>query len=357
MHLEQTAHALFLAWTGVVNVCTWSHLTWINAEEHQTTNIRVGSNLEREGRGGRILRGNTVFLLTCCGVSTDDVGSIHWRRQEGTNIVEQCLYTLVLERRTTQHRSALHSQCTLADGCNDFLFGDRVGIFEIFLHESLVKFSGRLEKFSSPLFSLILEVGRDIVDFKLSTLSLIMPNDGLHLDQVNETLESLFAADRDNERHGVGTENILHLGQHVKVVGTRAVHLVHITQTRYIVFVSLTPYGLRLGLNTTNGAICSHSAVEYAQRALYLSGKVNVSRGVDQVDLELFVVIVPVACSCSWCDGDTTLLLLSHPVHRCTTFVHLTNLVGLSGVEQNTLRCRCLTGIDVGHNTDITGQM
>ena len=35
----------------------------------------------------------------------------------------------------------------------------------------------------------------------------------------------------------------------------------------------------------------------------------------------------------------------------------IANLVGLSGVEQDTLRSGRLTGIDVGHDTEVTSQM
>ena len=78
------------------------------------------------------------------------------------------------------------------------------------------------------------------------------------------------------------------------------------------------------------------------------------SRGVDQVDLVLLTHIVPESRRCGRGDRDTTLLLLNHPVHGSGTLVGLTDLMGLTRVEQNTLRRRGLTGIDVSHDTDIT---
>ena len=54
-------------------------------------------------------------------------------------------------------------------------------------------------------------------------------------------------------------------------------------------------------------------------------------------------------------DGDTTFLFLDHPVHGGLAFVNLADLVGTAGVEEDTVSSSRLTGVDVGHDTDITG--
>ena len=69
------------------------------------------------------------------------------------------------------------------------------------------------------------------------------------------------------------------------------------------------------------------------------------------------VVPLPVTCCSSRSNSNTTFLLLSHPVHCCGTVMHLTYLVCLTGVEENTLRRCGLSGIDVSHDTDVTSQM
>ena len=184
-----------------------------------------------------------------------------------------------------------------------------------------------------------------------------MPKDSLHLDKIYDTFESLLTSDRNNERNRISAKHFLHLTQNVKIVSTRTVHLVYIAETGNIIFVSLTPYSFRLRLYTAYSAICSNSSVKNTQRTLNLSSEVNVSRSVNQVNLELLVVIVPVASGGSRCDSNTTLLLLSHPVHCSSTIVNLTNLMSFTCIEKDTLRSCCLTGIDVSHNTDITGQM
>ena len=81
------------------------------------------------------------------------------------------------------------------------------------------------------------------------------------------------------------------------------------------------------------------------------------SRGVDQVDLVLFVLIVPECGGSGRGNGDTALLLLNHPVHRSAAFVYLTDLVGFTRVKKDPLRRGGLTGIDVCHDTDIASVM
>ena len=71
-----------------------------------------------------------------------------------------------------------------------------------------------------------------------------MPEDSFHLDEVNHTFESLLCTDRNLNGAGICAENVLELTHNLEEVGTRAVHLVDIADTGYIVFVSLTPYSL-----------------------------------------------------------------------------------------------------------------
>ena len=46
--------------------------------------------------------------------------------------------------------------------------------------------------------------------------------------------------------------------------------------------------------------------------------------------------------------------LMNHPVHRGAAVVHLADLVGLTRVEKDSLGCGGLTGVDVGHDADVT---
>ena len=71
--------------------------------------------------------------------------------------------------------------------------------------------------------------------------------------------------------------------------------------------------------------------------------------GVNDVDLVFF----PETGGGSGGNGDASLLLLLHPVHGGGTVVHLTDLVGDTCVEKDSLGSCCLTSIDVCHDADV----
>ena len=114
--------------------------------------------------------------------------------------------------------------------------------------------------------------------------------------------------------------------------------------------VSLSPNGFRLRLHTALGAQHGHTAVQHAQGALHLDRKVHVTRGVDDIDAG----VTPETGGRGGGDGDTTLLLLLHPVHGRRSLMGIADLMGLTGIVQDTLGQRGLTSIDVCHDTDVS---
>ena len=122
-------------------------------------------------------------------------------------------------------------------------------------------------------------------------------------------------------------------------VGTDAVILVDERDARNVEVAGLTPHGLGLRLHASNSVEHGNSAVEDAERTLDLGREVHVARGVDDLNTVGGTVLhvaalVPEARGGSGGDGHAALLLLDHPVHGGSTLVHLTDLVGLTGVVQ-----------------------
>src|SRR5262249_29638458 len=134
------------------------------------------------------------------------------------------------------------------------------------------------------------------------------------------------------------------------IVGSGAVHLVYECNSRHTVFVRLTPHGFRLGLNTTDCTKDRNSAMQDAERAFDLGGKVNVTRSIDNVD----AMVVPKTGRRGGCYRDSAFLFLLHPIHGRGAFMHLTDFVVDTGVIENPLRCGGLAGIDVRHDADIS---
>ena len=113
----------------------------------------------------------------------------------------------------------LHSTATLADSSEELLLWNILTI-EVKLHNLVIEVSSTLEELITPLSSLISQVSRNILYIILSTHSLIVPENSLHLDQVNYTLEVLLCTNRNLNSNRISTQDILHLLNCLKEVST-----------------------------------------------------------------------------------------------------------------------------------------
>src|SRR5690606_17642955 len=143
----------------------------------------------------------------------------------------------------------------------------------------------------APLLSVVSHFGGNVDIFELRALAGFVPDDRLHLDEVDHALERVFSTDGQHDGHGVGLQTQLELVIHLEEVGAGTVHLVDEREAGHAVLVRLAPYGFRLGLNTAHSAIHHHGAVEHTHGTLHLNGEVHVSRGVDDVDAVLGVIV------------------------------------------------------------------
>ena len=129
-------------------------------------------------------------------------------------------------------------------------------------------------------------------------------------------------------------------------VGADPVHLIDKADARHLISVRLPPDRLGLRLDAGDAVKYHQSPVEHPEAAFHLGGKVNVPRGIDDID----TMITPVAGGRRRGNGDTALPLLLHPVHDGGAFVYLTDFIGASGIIEYPLGDGCLTGIDMSDN-------
>ena len=81
------------------------------------------------------------------------------------------------------------------------------------------------------------------------------------------------------------------------------------------------------------------------------------SWSINDINAMIYAVPFPVACGSSAGNRNTAFLFLLHPVHRRRTLVYFANLVRNTGVVKDPFGRGRLTGIDVGHDADIPGQI
>jgi hypothetical protein len=179
----------------------------------------------------------------------------------------------------------------------------------------------------------------------------LVPDQGLHADEVDHPPEPALGPDGDLDHRGLGVEAVADLVDGAEEVGADSVHLVDEADARDPVLVGLTPHGLRLGLDPRHRVEHGDGTVEDPQRPLDLDGEVDVTRGVYDVDPS----VLPTARGCRRRDGDAPLLLLDHPIHDRGALVDLAHLVGAPRVIEDPLGRRRLARVDVSHDPDVAG--
>ncbi len=214
---------------------------------------------------------------------TVDRRNVSRRRQVLDHGIQHRLNTFVLKCRTTGHEDDLIVQYAQTQRCLDLFLGQFFAA-QVFFHQLFRRFSCGFDQVLTPLFSQVSHVRRDIFVNEGSALVSVVPVDGLHFDQVNNAGEVLFSADCQLQRNRVRAQTLFDLTNNFQEVRAHAVHFVNERNTRNFVFVSLTPYGLRLRLHATYCTVNHYCAVEHTHGTFYFDGEVNVSRGVDDVD-------------------------------------------------------------------------
>src|SRR5690554_3911355 len=354
VHLHQTTNALTAVFNRVQNRITGVNHTGVNPDKGQGTDEWVSSNFERQ-RGERlVISGVTLGRLTI-GQHTVDRRDVGRSRQVANNRVQHRLNTLVLERGATHGRNDLTRQSALTETLMNFILG-QFTFLEVFVHQLFVSFSSGLHQLFAPLLALSAHFFGRLSQVKSRALVVFVPENRLHGDQVDHALEGVFLTDRQLQRNRVGLQTGFHLLNHAQEVCAYTVHFVYESQTRNAVLVGLTPYGFRLGLYTTHGAVNHHRAVENPHGTLYFNGEVHVTWGIDNVDTvlgELLGHARPETGRCGGGNGNPALLLLRHPVHGRGAFVGFTELMADTCVKQDPLTRRGFTSVDVGTDPDI----
>ena len=348
VHQQDAAEALTLSLRGVDDGLTGVDGARIHAEEGELADVGVGHDLESQSREGSVVAGLTGLCLAGLGVHALDGGDVQRAGQVVDDGVEQLLHALVLVRGAAHHGNHLDRDGGAADGGAD-LVGGHFLTLEVHLHDLVVKVAHSLKEVGAVLIGEVTHVLGDLLNAHVLAQVVII-DVGLHFDQVYYAAEIGFLAYRQLDGHRVCLEAVVHHVDHVVEVRAHDVHLVDVDDTRDVVVVGLTPNGLALRLDAALGAENRNAAVQDTQAALDLDGEVDVTRGVDDVQ----AAAAPVTGCGSGGDGDTTLLLLLHPVHSGGALVGLAYLVVDASIEQDALSRRGFARVDVSHYSDVS---
>mmetsp|Transcript_14496 Transcript_14496/g.24999 ORF Transcript_14496/g.24999 Transcript_14496/m.24999 type:complete len:620 (+) Transcript_14496:1166-3025(+) len=186
VHEQHTTNSLLLALNRVVDRAAALQSARVDTSKRQGSDEWIGSDLERQSGEWLAVGRCTVHLLVIPNTldGWDVVGS--W--QVVDDGVKERLDTLVLERGTADDRDKLQADGTLSDA---LLEGFLVWVlsFEVVQERLLILFDGLLNEHVVVLLREFLHVIRNLLFDKLGTESLLEPNNCLHLDEIDDSLE------------------------------------------------------------------------------------------------------------------------------------------------------------------------
>ena len=269
---------------------------------------------------------------------------LQWAWQIAHHCVEQWLHTLIFVGRSTENRRGVE----ILHG----LLHDRVNLVlrhcllaEKFFHQRVGIHGQRLKHGMPRLGGFDQQRRRNAVsshDFPVLTIKV----NRLHSNQIDHAFKLIFLTDWDLHWDRIAAELFLELLDNSHKICAGAIHLIDERQTRNFVTLHLTVDRHRLTLYATHGTEHKNGAIEHAQAAFHLDGKIHVAGRVDQVD----VAVAPFHTGGSAGNGDAAFAFQIHVIHGGTVAAALDflNAMDASGVKENPLRKRRFTGVDVG---------
>ena len=156
--------------------------------------------------------------------------------------IQKLLHTFVSVSGTTAYRHCRTLTCSFSQSSLQFV-NRRLLTFQILHHQIIIQLADLLDQFCTIQLCVVLHIIRNICNGNVIALIIIV-DIRFHLEQVNDSLEIIFLADRKLQNDRILSKSCPDLLNSAVEVCTQDVHLVDERHTRYIVGISLTPYVL-----------------------------------------------------------------------------------------------------------------
>src|SRR6266704_1453654 len=373
MHAQEAADTLARELGSVVDVAAGLQDSRIHPDIGEVSDKRVGHDLECQRRKRLVIARAAQKWLGAIKRSALYRRNVERRRQVINYGVEQRLDALVLERGTGHDGHQLQRDGRAANRGAQ-LFGFQFVFGKVLRQDGIVMFGDVFDHFLAMLF---IEFRADRRSFncrhdfrsvfqeclipkladreflKLRAEGVFKPDDYFLLDEIDDSNEAIFLAERKLQGNRVGTEPLAHGTDTVVEIGAHAVHLVDKGKPRHAILIGLPPHRLRLRLYTGNRVENGHCAIEHTQRSLHLHGEIHMPRRINDIDPVRLAEAFPAGRRRRGGNGNAAFALLFHPVHRGGAFIDFADFVGHTGVKEDAFGGRRFAGVDMRHDADI----
>ena len=199
--------------------------------------------------------------------------------------------------------------------------------FKVFFHNLIIGFDSRFHHLAVSIGDPVLQFIRDF-DF---IGSIAVAAVGLLIEDVDDTTEILFLAQRQMERQNPFTNLGPEVIHDLIKVSIFTVHLINENQSRQSGFFCEIPALFRSNLDPARCTDHYEHTVNGAESALYFSYEISKSRGIKEVDLD----IVPFNRRKGRTDRNTALDFLWLKVRCCLSILHFAHPAdGAAAIKQ-----------------------
>ncbi len=348
VHTKDAPYALLFVFVGVEHVAARDYGPGVDPHIDQLAHVFVTDQLKGECGQGLLVAG-FAFQRLALRVFAFDATGFRRRGQIVDDRVQQPAHTFIAEGTAAKHRADMLAHGGSTQRCN-YLFLAELLSGAVFVEKRLVQLGHVFKHIVAPFLGILQVFRADVLLHRVGPLGVLDIAHLAELDQVYDALEVRPLFDGNGDGHGIGAQNRAYLAEHAEKIRPGAVHLVDKADARHLVFAGLAPDRLGLRLDSAHRAEQADGAVQDAQAAFHLDGEIDVSGGVDDVDL----VLAPDTGGGRAANGDAAFLFLHHKVHSGLPVMGLAEFMRAPGIVQYALGAGSLAGVNMRHNTYVS---
>ena len=246
MHLQDAAESLTLTLCRVHDGLSGLQLSGVHAEEAELSDKRVCHDLERERGEGRFIAGFARLGFVSLGILAFHRRNIQRRRHVIHNRIQELLHAFVFIGSAAGDGDHFHRHGGLPYGSADFVRG-HVFSRQIEFHDLIVEIGHGLQELITVLLREFTHVLGNFLNMHVLA-EVIVIDIGVHIHQIDDTLECFLTADGELNGHCVALQSVMYHIQHMIEIRAHDVHLVHIDHAGNMIVIRLPPdsFGLRL---------------------------------------------------------------------------------------------------------------
>ncbi len=217
--------------------------------------------MKASAENGCFIVGVAENLFPIVGIQPVGFGHIERRRQIIHDRIEQRLHTFIFECRSHYHRKYFQRDGRLAQRGAQFV-GRDLFAFQKLVQDFVVVLGDGLNQLGMKRFRFLFQFGGNFFGQVFRAHGVVLPDDRLHVDEVDDAAELVFLTDGKLNGDGLGAEALADGIDGMLEISTHLIDLVDEANSWHAVFIGLAPDFFRLRLHPVHRVKHGNSAIQ-----------------------------------------------------------------------------------------------